>query len=84
MHVASFLHVNRYVPREWMLVSAYTKAMDGDHSEVKELQQLFEDPFGEQPQFEVEKFVQSLPMPRNISTARFISISYILILIIYS
>mmetsp|Transcript_140584 Transcript_140584/g.244738 ORF Transcript_140584/g.244738 Transcript_140584/m.244738 type:complete len:609 (+) Transcript_140584:280-2106(+) len=36
----------KYVPREWMLVQAYTAANNGDFSLVHELHDLFKDPFG--------------------------------------
>ena len=37
----------KYVPREWMLVEAYTKAQCGDYAQVKELQRIFASPFDE-------------------------------------
>jgi len=39
----------KYVPREWMLVDAYTKAQNGDYSMVHELYSLFTRPYDEQP-----------------------------------
>lgn len=42
----------KYVPREWMLVEAYDKAIIGDFSMVHELFQLFSSPYDEQPDFE--------------------------------
>ncbi len=35
-----------FVPREWMLVKAYTAADKGDHSLIDELRLLFSDPYG--------------------------------------
>lgn len=42
----------KYVPREWMLVEAYTAANRGDYSVVHELYELFRHPYDEQPRFE--------------------------------
>merc|ERR1719482_1665278 len=42
----------KYVPREWMLMKAYTLAERGDYSAVRELHELFRKPFDEQPAFE--------------------------------
>ena len=42
----------KYVPREWMLVEAYTKAAEGDYSVVQELYELFKHPYDEQPTYE--------------------------------
>lgn len=39
----------KYVPREWMLVEAYTAAAKGDYSVVHRLQELFRKPYDEQP-----------------------------------
>lgn len=41
----------KYVPREWMLVAAYTAVIEcGDASLVHELQQVFAQPFAEHPE----------------------------------
>ena len=45
--------MGRYVPREWMLVDAYTAANRGDYSEIKALHNLFKKPYDEQPEMEV-------------------------------
>ena len=45
--------LGRYVPREWMLVDAYTAANRGDYSEIKALHNLFKKPYDEQPELEV-------------------------------
>lgn len=37
----------KFIPREWMLVSAYTLAASGDSSMIYELQKLFETPYDE-------------------------------------
>ena len=42
----------KYVPREWMLVEAYTKAAEGDYTVVHELYELFKNPYDEQPALE--------------------------------
>ena len=42
----------KYVPREWMLVDAYSAAARGDYSEVHRLQRLFQNPYDEQSEFE--------------------------------
>ena len=42
----------KYVPREWMLVEAYSAAAAGDHTVVHRLQELFRAPYDEQPEFE--------------------------------
>ena len=45
-----------YVPREWMLVDAYSKANDGDYSLVKELNELLKYPYEKQSQSMLEKY----------------------------
>ena len=40
----------KYVPREWMLVGAYTAASKGDYDPLHTLQRLFEKPYDEQPE----------------------------------
>ena len=43
----SMLQINpKYTWREWLVVSAYEKAEKGDYSELKDLQNLFKDPYG--------------------------------------
>jgi uncharacterized protein YdiU (UPF0061 family) len=42
----------KYVPREWMLVDAYSAAHEGDYAPLRQLQALFERPFDEQPEHE--------------------------------
>mmetsp|Transcript_61469 Transcript_61469/g.116107 ORF Transcript_61469/g.116107 Transcript_61469/m.116107 type:complete len:516 (-) Transcript_61469:183-1730(-) len=41
----------KYVPRESLLVEAYTGAQRGDHSALRALQELFRHPYEEQPFF---------------------------------
>jgi uncharacterized protein YdiU (UPF0061 family) len=45
----------KYIPREWILVSAYDSLNNGDDSILKELQQLYKRPYEEQIEFE-EKY----------------------------
>ncbi len=46
----------KYVPREWMLVSAYEAAQKGDYSVMRELHELFLHPYDEQPQYEAQYY----------------------------
>jgi hypothetical protein len=46
----------KYVPREWMLVDAYTKAKSGDYSEVEALHELFKHPYDEQESIEAKYY----------------------------
>src|SRR4051812_47669206 len=39
----------KYIPREWMLVTAYERVNIGDFSILKELKTLFSQPYDEQP-----------------------------------
>eukprot|EP00928_Gymnodinium_smaydae_P000578 TRINITY_DN10218_c0_g1_i1.p1 TRINITY_DN10218_c0_g1~~TRINITY_DN10218_c0_g1_i1.p1 ORF type:complete len:353 (-),score=34.56 TRINITY_DN10218_c0_g1_i1:120-1151(-) len=41
----------RFIPRESMLVDAYTAAQQGDHSVIRTLQELFRHPYDEQTYF---------------------------------
>jgi len=41
----------RYIPREELLVEAYTAAQKGDHAPLRALQELFRHPYAEQPGF---------------------------------
>lgn len=52
----------KYIPREYLLVDAYTAAQKGDHSIVRALQELFRHPYDEQPFFG-EKYYK--PRPRG-------------------
>ena len=40
----------KYVPREWMLVHAYTAAEKGEYSPLHELHDLLRRPYDEQPE----------------------------------
>lgn len=42
----------KYIPREFMLVEAYTKAENGDYESVKILEAVLSKPYDEQPEFE--------------------------------
>ena len=50
----------KYVPREWMLVEAYSAAEKGDATVLHTLQRLFEKPYDEQPEFE-SRYYQRAP-----------------------
>ena len=50
----------KYVPRQWMLVDAYVRAQQGDYALLHTLQELFEAPYDEQPQFEA-RFYRRAP-----------------------
>ena len=49
----------KYVPREWMLRQAYTRAEAGDYAEVHALHQLLKRPYDEQPEMEARYFVRT-------------------------
>eukprot|EP00929_Paragymnodinium_shiwhaense_P054039 TRINITY_DN27086_c0_g1_i1.p1 TRINITY_DN27086_c0_g1~~TRINITY_DN27086_c0_g1_i1.p1 ORF type:complete len:657 (+),score=105.77 TRINITY_DN27086_c0_g1_i1:76-2046(+) len=51
----------KYVPREWMLVAAYEATQRGDMAPLEELQRLFAEPYGEQPEFH-ERFFRRQPL----------------------
>jgi len=54
----------KYVPREFMLVEAYsTAARTGDYTLVRELHELFTKPFDEQPEYE-ERYYQKTPVEK--------------------
>lgn len=63
----------KYVPREWMLVEAYEAAQSGDHDLVDVLQQLFSQPFDEQPAHEKRYYRKALPYVENIGGVGFMS-----------
>ena len=46
----------KYVPREWMLVDAYTAAARRDYDPLHALQKLFEYPYEEQDEFEAKYY----------------------------
>jgi uncharacterized protein YdiU (UPF0061 family) len=52
----------KFIPREWMLVSAYELANKGDFSLVNELQLLFEAPYAEHDIDTVEKYYKKAPL----------------------
>jgi uncharacterized protein YdiU (UPF0061 family) len=49
----------KYVPREWMLIEAYSAAEQWNLEPLQQLQTLFEHPYEEQPQFE-SKYYQKM------------------------
>ncbi len=51
----------KYTWREWLVVPAYQQAMEGDYSLVKELQEVFSDPYGEQAQEIEDKYYRLKP-----------------------
>jgi len=50
----------KYVPREWMLVEAYSAAQRGDRGPLEELQALFREPYAEWPELE-DRFFRTTP-----------------------
>ena len=50
-----------FVPREWMLVEAYEKANKGDYSLVKELYELFKNPYEVQNENSITKYFTKAP-----------------------
>jgi uncharacterized protein YdiU (UPF0061 family) len=51
----------KYVPREWMLVKAYTDAQNGSYGQLLELEQLFKNPYDEQKNME-NKYYKLTPL----------------------
>lgn len=51
----------KFVPREWMLVEAYTQAIAGDVALVAELQAVFRSPFEEQSTEVSDKYYRKTP-----------------------
>lgn len=51
----------KYIPREWMLVKAYTDANNGSFRFLLELQELFKKPYDEQPEME-KKYYKLTPL----------------------
>ena len=62
----------KYVPREWMLLEAYTAATKGDSSVVHRLQEVFRAPYDEQPQIE-EMYYRRRPEEANQGGVAFMS-----------
>jgi len=50
----------KFVPREWLLVEAYTAAESGDHAPLKALQRVLARPYDEQPDADA-KFYRTAP-----------------------
>ena len=51
----------KYTWREWLIVPAYQKAMQGDYTLVKELQEVLSDPYDEQSQEVEDKYYHLKP-----------------------
>ena len=51
----------KYVPREWMLVEAYTAAERGEYAPLRELHELLRRPYDEQPEHEAKHFARAPP-----------------------
>ena len=51
----------KYTWREWLIVPAYQQAMQGDYTLLKELQEVFSDPYGEQSQEVENKYYRLRP-----------------------
>ena len=51
----------KYVPREWMLVRAYTGAQQGDYSTIRELHELFKHPYDEGTKQMSSKYYRRAP-----------------------
>ena len=51
----------KYVPREWMLVRAYTAAQQGDYSTIRELHELFKHPYDEGTKEMSSKYYRRAP-----------------------
>lgn len=51
----------KYTWREWLIVPAYQNASKGDYSLIKELQSVFNDPYGEQTKEIEEKYYRLRP-----------------------
>ena len=52
----------KYVPREWMLVQAYSEAAKGDYTALLELQNIFLTPYAELSQETHLKFFRKAPL----------------------
>lgn len=63
----------KYVPREWMLVDAYTKAKSGDYSEVEALHELFKHPYDEQESIEAKYYKKAPPNSATVGGVGFMS-----------
>lgn len=51
----------KYVPREWMLVKAYTAAAAGNYEELNKLQELFKNPYDDQDEMSEEYYRRTPP-----------------------
>jgi len=63
----------KYIPRESMLVEAYTSAEKGDNSAIVALQDLFRRPYEDQPFFGEKFYRQQAPGAKNQGGVGFMS-----------
>lgn len=63
----------KYVPREWMLVEAYSAAATGDYSVVHRLQELFRAPYEEQTEFSDAYYRRTPPSAKGQGGIAFMS-----------
>jgi uncharacterized protein YdiU (UPF0061 family) len=64
----------KFIPREWMLVKAYTKAQDEkDFSILHELMNVFERPYDEQPDYEKKYYRRAPPTAEHQGGTAFMS-----------
>jgi uncharacterized protein YdiU (UPF0061 family) len=64
----------KYIPREWMLVKAYSSAQEEkNYSTLHELVQCFERPYDEQPEFEEAYYLRAPPTAENQGGTAFMS-----------
>lgn len=57
----------KFVPREWMLVEAYTAAARGDYAPLQRLQHLFSAPYEEHSEDDTSKYYRKMP-PEMLDT----------------
>jgi len=63
----------KYIPREWMLKSAYTAAGEGNYAVLNELMALFEKPYDEWPDLEAKYYKRQPEEVRNQGGVAFMS-----------
>ncbi|MFY2507452.1 protein adenylyltransferase SelO [Vibrio pectenicida] len=52
----------KYTWREWLIVPAYQQAENGDYTLIHELEEVFQDPYGEQSQQMEDKYYRLRPL----------------------
>lgn len=52
----------KYTWREWLVVPAYQQAEQGDYSLIHELEEVLQDPYGEQSSQVEEKYYRLRPL----------------------